>query len=342
MQIPHKTATYIAAISALAALISLITPLDHTLAKTLYTPTSNLAFFIQEYSNLPPLLLTVAALIFLMLPKLMQKSPRTKQLAAVWLLVALFGVGLTNQLILKHTFERPRPRENLLTALPKPETTAHHHVTTRSTPTLQGKSMPSGHAGLAFLLLIPAFIFTTNRRTTLILATTALTYGALVGWARMTLGAHFLSDILIALAINLAGVALAMRYIKLTTSIRPYWSLGLTALTLAIIIYTQKLHVTLTWSGPLTTTPTFTFPCDIKEITSPINPQTNAQASTPKNTHISFQISGHGLPETGLILRKKETTFSLLKLGIHYNLTCTGTVTSPNPLFFPKLNSFNP
>jgi len=200
-----------------------------------------------------------------------------------------------------------------------PEATPH--VTTRTSPTLIGKSMPSGHAGMAFLLLIPAFIFTKNRRTTLILATTAITYGTLVGWARITLGAHFLSDVLIALAINLATIKIATHFIKPTTHIKPYWSLGLTALTLAIIIYTQKLHVTLNWQGTLTAAPTFTFPCDITHATTP-----------SQNANLTLEISGKGLPETGLFLTQTNNTFYLKKIGIHYSLKCTGTLsTSQRP-----------
>lgn len=115
-----------------------------------------------------------------------------------WLAVvvsAVFGGMLLNKL-LKYVFHRPRPyfSDPILT--------------------LTGYSFPSGHTMMATALygVLAAYLFTTTadwRRRLLILVAAGLVIG-LVGFSRMYLGAHYLSDVLGAMAEGLAWLSLCL------------------------------------------------------------------------------------------------------------------------------------
>lgn len=105
------------------------------------------------------------------------------------------GGGLLNK-ILKYVFHRPRP------FFPDPLLT------------LSSYSFPSGHTMMATVLYgsLAAYLLsrTTNwpKRFVIILATVCLI--ATVGFSRMYLGAHYLSDVLAAIAEGLAWLSLCL------------------------------------------------------------------------------------------------------------------------------------
>lgn len=119
-----------------------------------------------------------------------------------WLAVvvsAVFGGMLLNKL-LKYAFQRPRPRftDPLLT--------------------LTGYSFPSGHTMMATALygVLAVYLCTSDMdqrqrkgRLVIISAAAALLIG-LVGFSRMYLGAHYLSDVLGAMAEGLAWLSLCI------------------------------------------------------------------------------------------------------------------------------------
>jgi membrane-associated phospholipid phosphatase len=115
-----------------------------------------------------------------------------------WFAIAIssvFGGMLLNRL-LKYAFQRPRPRfdDPLLT--------------------LTGYSFPSGHTMMATALygVLAAYLCTTNvdaRRRLAIVIAAALLIG-LVGFSRMYLGAHYLTDVLGAMAEGLAWLSLCL------------------------------------------------------------------------------------------------------------------------------------
>lgn len=108
---------------------------------------------------------------------------------------AVFGGMLLNRL-LKYAFQRPRPRfdDPLLT--------------------LTGYSFPSGHTMMATAVygVLAAYLCATNvdRRRRVAIVSAAALLIALVGFSRMYLGAHYLSDVLGAMAEGLAWLSLCL------------------------------------------------------------------------------------------------------------------------------------
>lgn len=120
------------------------------------------------------------------------------------LLLAL-GPGLTVNSIFKEYWGRPRPREVVQFGGTKkflhPWQKGDAH---------KGRSFPSGHSSAAFYLSAPSFIFRRrNPRAASIWMAGGLIFGILMSVARITQGAHFLSDTLWAWGmVHLMAVAL--------------------------------------------------------------------------------------------------------------------------------------
>jgi len=112
--------------------------------------------------------------------------------AMLMVFVVLFGPGILVNLILKDQWGRPRPREITVFA-------GQEEYCQVAVPNFggEGKSFPCGHCAIAFYLAVP-YLFLRKKYpfwafTFLILG---LSYGFLMGTARIMAGAHFLSDVI--------------------------------------------------------------------------------------------------------------------------------------------------
>ena len=107
------------------------------------------------------------------------------------LLLLALGPGLVVNVLLKDQLGRARPREVV-------EFGGHHQFTQFWQPGSTGSnsSFPSGHAAIAFFMIAPWFVLRDNKQ---IIATGflvfGLSFGALVGVARILQGGHFVSDV---------------------------------------------------------------------------------------------------------------------------------------------------
>jgi len=95
MQFPRPLWQDLALIFGLTLLISL--PLwlaggDAAIAHLVYQPDSKCAWFMRQYSQLPVLVLSFAALGFLLFPKLRKKHPTLRLVAVIWLLTFSLAV----------------------------------------------------------------------------------------------------------------------------------------------------------------------------------------------------------------------------------------------------------
>ena len=117
---------------------------------------------------------------------------KSRPQALFFVLLLALGPGLVVNVILKDNLGRARPREVV-------EFGGNYQFSQvwQRGDTGKNSSFPSGHASAAFYLMAPWFILRRKKRA---LAMTflmlGLTYGSLVGAARILQGGHFLSDVL--------------------------------------------------------------------------------------------------------------------------------------------------
>lgn len=112
---------------------------------------------------------------------------------ALYLVLAyLFGPGLLVNGVLKHTWNRARPKDVAeFGGRQQYEKVFLHH------PSSNGRSFPSGHASATFYLCSLGFAAAVwgNRKHVAGLLFVGVVWGALVSWSRVASGAHFLSDV---------------------------------------------------------------------------------------------------------------------------------------------------
>jgi membrane-associated PAP2 superfamily phosphatase len=135
------------------------------------------------------------------------------------LFLALFlaiGPGLLVNLALKEQWGRPRPVQTKqfdgnYTFLP---------VGNQGSNRRECKSFPCGHASMGFYFMAPAFLLYRRRpRLAAVFLLLGLTYGGVMGYARIVQGRHFASDVIWSAAVvYFSGLAMAFVYHKVRPS----------------------------------------------------------------------------------------------------------------------------
>ena len=202
---------------ALVVLVGLSVPfwttdLDLATATRFYTPGAGWAHggdhpwdLLYHYGLIPAWVVALSALAVFVASFWWGKIRAHRRAALFLVLVMVVGPGLLTNTVFKQNWGRPRPRDlvefNGDRAYVKPWVKSASE---------NGNSFASGHAAMAFYLLTPYFLFRRRSKAwALFFVGLGLTYGALMGWARMEQGMHFLSDVLWALAfVYLSGLAL--------------------------------------------------------------------------------------------------------------------------------------
>ncbi len=149
--------------------------------------------FLNDFGPLPGLALALGGLLTGVVACIL---PRQRHLAApalYFVLAFLLGPGLVVNGIMKHTWARARPKDTVTFGGRQ-----HHEKVLTHEPASLGRSFPSGHASTAFYLCSLGFASAAwgQRRHMYSGLAVGVTWGLLVGWARIASGAHFLSDIL--------------------------------------------------------------------------------------------------------------------------------------------------
>lgn len=148
--------------------------------------------FFYRSAPIPAVLMVVSAVIALLLGFFLPRYASWRRKAIFLLLLLALGPGLVVNLLLKNQLGRARPRQVV-------EFGGKHLFTQCWQPGTGGEnsSFPSGHAAVAFFLMAPWFVLRDEKRLVaagfLVLG---LTFGTLVGVARILQGGHFLSDII--------------------------------------------------------------------------------------------------------------------------------------------------
>ncbi|MCI5118335.1 MAG: phosphatase PAP2 family protein [Candidatus Electrothrix sp. LOE1_4_5] len=213
--------------------ITSLVPRDHTVAAVL--PECNRAwpvgnFFpwniLYKIAPIPAIILASSSLVILLMGSFRAckgwLAPWRKRAIFILLLLAL-GPGLVVNVLLKGELGRPRPRQIV-------EFGGEYQFTQCWQPGEGGSnsSFPSGHATIAFFLMVPWFILRDEKeqkkRYAEIFLLTGILFGTLVGIARILQGGHFVSDILWAggllyLLGSILGLALGMHKSTSTSNI---------------------------------------------------------------------------------------------------------------------------
>jgi len=136
-------------------------------------------------------------LVFLIYLALSAKFKKLRDGRAVYLLILLsYGIGGITGDLMKEVVGRPRPfveYPNQITALSNPPTS----------------SLPSGHATKSMALAIPFVIFISNVPPWNVLFKAVVLVAAIsVGYARIFLGVHYLSDVLAGMGVAIGTLPL--------------------------------------------------------------------------------------------------------------------------------------
>jgi membrane-associated PAP2 superfamily phosphatase len=172
--------------------------------------------WLKHEGAIPPIVVSFIALIAFIV-SYFSAGVRPHRRAALFLVLAMaLGPGLIVNDVFKDNWGRPRPRDVIELG-----GTRDYVPPLVMSPRGNGASFMSGHAATAFYLMTPYFLFRRRSRArAFAFFFGGLAYGALMGYARIAQGAHFLSDIV--------------------------WSLGivyLTALTLFYLIHPNDVPV---------------------------------------------------------------------------------------------------
>jgi membrane-associated PAP2 superfamily phosphatase len=171
-------------------------------------PVGDLFFWrlLYRLDRIPSISLGIVGLIAFLLSFARSDFFRWRRAGAFLLLLLMLGPGLLVNTVLKDHWGRPRPREiaefggkkQFLQPWQKGEDG-------------NGRSFPSGHASAAFYMAAPYLIYRRkDRRRAYAWLAGGLLFGIVMSIARITQGAHFLSDNLWALGVvALTGLLLA-------------------------------------------------------------------------------------------------------------------------------------
>jgi len=147
--------------------------------------------FLYHYGVIPAWVIALASLAAIVASLWSQRLAARRRVATFLVLVMVIAPGLMVNTIFKQNWGRPRPKDVVELGgdrafLPVWEKGEKGN----------GNAFASGHAAMAFYLLVPWFLARrSDRRRGVLWLLAGLAYGSLMGVARMVQGAHFLSDI---------------------------------------------------------------------------------------------------------------------------------------------------
>ena len=146
---------------------------------------------LDKYGYIPALVMSLLSAFVLIAGFRNLKFEKFRKIALLFLLTIAIGPGLIVHGVFKEHWGRPRPHDIVEFG------GAYAHLQVLQSSSGRGKSFPSGHAALGFIVLVPYFFLRkTNTKTALSFLALGLFYGTLRGIGRMTQGAHFASDVL--------------------------------------------------------------------------------------------------------------------------------------------------
>lgn len=189
----------VAAFTLLVALCA-ATDIDRSLSARFYQADAPQGWFLKDalpwrwlyqYGEYPGILMALGAFLVLCGSFWYRAWARYRRYCLVLVLSVALGPGVLVNGLLKPYWGRPRPRH-----IVKFGGTQHFRSWWRPGGPSSGKSFPSGHAAMGYVLLSGATLVACRRVWLRRQAVTgALGYGTLMGLTRIVQGGHFLSDV---------------------------------------------------------------------------------------------------------------------------------------------------
>jgi len=147
---------------------------------------------LYKLDRIPSILLGVTGLVVFVLSFLRSDFLAWRKSGAYLVLLLILGPGLLVNSVFKEHWGRPRPRE--VVEFSGKKQFLHPWQKGESG---KGRSFPSGHTSAAFYMAAPYLIYRrTNRKRAYYWLTGGVLFGVVMSAARITQGAHFLSDTL--------------------------------------------------------------------------------------------------------------------------------------------------
>ena len=148
--------------------------------------------WLKHYGPLPAITITVVSLLVLIASFWVVRLRAYRYVALFFIAVMAVGPGLIVNAGFKQHWGRPRPLDL------QEFNHDREFVEVWGAPVPgAGASFPSGHASVAFYLFTPFFVFRPHhRRWAMFFLALGLGYGMFMGLARISQGAHFISDVL--------------------------------------------------------------------------------------------------------------------------------------------------
>lgn len=287
--------------------------LDWALAVAVNNPTHPFALATRSYGALITGCIAFAFIPLLFWPGLSKKRPLLYRTAAVVVLTAVLGTGLINQVIVKQVADRPRPRDTMAAMMAD-----QPYVFSTE---FRGNSMPSGHAGQAFVLMAPFFVLR-RKRPGLANASLAVgaVAGAVVGTGRMVAGAHYISDVIVAGGIVLLTAAtLAWWLERRGRAIPAWWIIAGALIGGAAMVLGNKFKLDLVYDSPR--------PWRAVDIPCPL---TSQPAEGIEHPVLRVHLRGYGAPLSHLQLAERNGVVKLhTGLGLFHSMSCEGTILLP-------------
>lgn len=301
-------------ISFLLTILVLATGWEVSLVSTLHEPKDAFSWWMRNYGKYPAIIVSVIAVLFMLTPYLRNKSAILRRIAITWLVALIFGAGLIGGWITVEGFDRPRPRETVL--LEGQEAYTPPFVVSEAE---QGKSFTSGHAAMGFIFAAPFFALRRRYpKTAFGFLVGGLIFGSALGYTRMVLGAHFITDIIWSAAFVLAAAALGNALWKDGHIIKSRYTITFLAAIAILIAYFNSFERTLHFQESATGHLQLNMACDVIHINS--DKEFSAKAT----------INGYGAPTKALKLVNIEGILTLKATGLFRDIHCsTATITVP-------------
>lgn len=299
-----KPTALILSISLALTALFVFTGWEQKLVTSLYSPENKFALFLRHYSQLPGIILSVVALLFLLIWPIRTRFPLIRKIATLWLCTLILGGGLLVHIIAKEGVDRPRPRETVLL-----DGNASYVAPFKTSAELKGKSFPSGHVVMGIMFAVPFFVIRRRKIAYSFLAVGIL-YSILVGWGRMALGAHFITDVIWAIAFVLITACWLAPREFINKDVKTRYTVPIILAIAFLIVWFNGFKLNLS-TQPEGQNLTFNLPCSQYVV------------NHSETTSVRTELTGFGAPLSYLQLKEQDGEVSLVRYkGIYRNLDC--------------------